>query len=409
MKIAVVGLGYIGLPTALLLANAGHRVIGIDVDKVKIEKLNNEILPFKEKGLEELFNKANSNFTATTNYDVLEDVDAVIVCVPTPMKDKKMMGDYVFNAMKMVGKYLRKGQTVILESTVTPGTTAGKVREILENNSGLVTGKDFYLAYCPERALPGNTLYEMINNDRIIGGINKESAEKAKELYSSFVKGIIYLTSSTVAEMAKVVENTYRDVNIAFANELAKIAERLGVNVYEVIKLANKHPRVNVHQPGIGVGGHCLPIDPWFLVEIYPEAEFIPLARKINNEMVNKVVKVIEKLNIRRITIFGESYKPDVDDTRESPTHRLKETLEKNGVKVRIYDPIVHPEVSLEDSIKGAQGIVISTVHNVFRKIDWDEVVSSLDEPKLIVDGRHFFNVPPQGAMFYGIGRGDVN
>ncbi len=409
MKVGVIGLGYIGLPTALLLANAGHEVVGIDIDAKKVEKLRNGILPFQERGLEELFEKAKKNFKATTDYSSLRNVNAIIVSVPTPMKDRKMMGDYVFNAMEMVGKNLKKGQLVILESTVTPGTTAGKVREILERESGLKAGEDFLLAYCPERAIPGNTIYEMVHNDRIIGGIDEESAKRAKELYSTFVKGNIYTTSSTVAEMVKVVENTYRDVNIALANELAKIAEKIGVNVYEVIELANKHPRVNVHQPGIGVGGHCLPIDPWFLVEVYPEAKLIPTAREINDEMVNDVVKIIEKTGIKRVTIFGEAYKPDVDDTRESPTHKLRDLLERRGIEVRIYDPIVHPNISLDKAIKNSQCIVISTAHSIFKDLNWEKIISSLEEPKLIVDGRHFFEKPPSGALFYGIGRGDVN
>ena len=409
MKVTVVGLGYIGLPTALLLASAGHKVEGIDINSKRIKKLNDGILPFQEKDLDKLFIKVKYNFKATTHYSGIENSDAIIVCVPTPMRDRKMMGDYVFKAMEMVGKHLKKEQLVVLESTVTPGTTNGKVKDILERESGLEAGKDFYLAFCPERAIPGNTIYEMVHNDRIIGGINEESAKRAKELYSSFVKGKIYTTSSTVAEMVKVVENTYRDVNIALANELAKIAERIGVNVYEVIELANKHPRVNLHQPGIGVGGHCLPLDPWFLVEVYPEAKLIPTAREINDGVVDDVVKIIEKIGVKRVTIFGEAYKPDVDDTRESPAHKLRVLLEDKGLEVNVYDPIVHPKISLEETIKNSQCIVISTAHSIFRNLNWDEIISSLEEPKLIVDGRHFFSEPPSGVLFYGIGRGDVN
>jgi len=409
MYVAVIGLGYIGLPTALLIANAGHRVVGIDIDEEKIRKLNSGMLPFQEKGLDDIFDRNKDNFEATTRYEVLEKTDAIIVCVPTPMKDKKMMGDYVFDAMEKVGTYLKKGQLVVLESTVTPGTTTGKVKEILEKKSGLVAGEDFYLVFCPERAIPGNTIHEMIHNDRIIGGVNEESAQKAKELYSSFVKGNIYLTTATVAEMTKVVENTYRDVNIALANELAKIAEKIGVNVYEVIELANKHPRVNIHQPGIGVGGHCLPLDPWFLVEVYPEAEIIPLSRKINESMVERVVEYVKKFDIRTITIFGEAYKSDVDDTRESPTHKLKKELEELGISVKIYDPIVHPEISLENTIENSQGIIISTAHTIFKDLNWDKIINSLEEPKLLIDGRHLFESPPGGVKFYGIGRGDIN
>lgn len=409
MKVAVIGLGYIGLPTALLIAANGNKVVGVDIDSIKVEKLNKGSLPFKEKGLDELFQKAKDNFVATNSFDKIKNADAIIVCVPTPIRSKKMDDKYVVSAMTEVGKRLKKGQLVVLESTVTPGTTERKVKNILERESRLICCEDFYLAYCPERAIPGNTIYEMIHNDRPIGGVDRESALRASRLYSTFVKGNLILTRATIAEMAKVAENSYRDVNIALANELAKIAEKVGVNVFDVINVANKHPRVNIHTPGIGVGGHCLPLDPWFLVEVYPKAEIIPLARKINKSMVDRVINKLEKEGSKNVLIFGEAYKPDVDDTRESPSLDLYNKLTKKGFNARIYDPVVRESDDLNEKLESVDTIIIATAHSIFKTLDWEDIVNKLKPPKLVVDGRYFFREPPHGAKFYGIGRGDVN
>jgi len=409
VKVAVIGLGYIGLPTALLIAANGNKVVGVDIDSIKVEKLNKGSLPFKEKGLDELFQKAKDNFVATNSFDKIKNADAIIVCVPTPIRSKKMDDKYVVSAMTEVGKRLKKGQLVVLESTVTPGTTERKVKNILERESRLICCEDFYLAYCPERAIPGNTIYEMIHNDRPIGGVDRESALRASRLYSTFVKGNLILTRATIAEMAKVAENSYRDVNIALANELAKIAEKVGVNVFDVINVANKHPRVNIHTPGIGVGGHCLPLDPWFLVEVYPKAEIIPLARKINKSMVDRVINKLEKEGSKNVLIFGEAYKPDVDDTRESPSLDLYNKLTKKGFNARIYDPVVRESDDLNEKLESVDTIIIATAHSIFKTLDWEDIVNKLKPPKLVVDGRYFFREPPHGAKFYGIGRGDVN
>jgi len=392
--IAVIGLGYIGLPTALLLAKAGNKVTGIDIDPAKVKTLNQGKLPFQENGLEELFEAAKQNFRATTKPE-LEQADTIIICVPTPMKDKKMDSTPLEAAIETIKKHAKGKKLVIIESTVTPGTTKKLAQQL-----------DHWLAYCPERAIPGNTLHEMIYNDRTIGG-TPESAEKARAIYSTFVKGEISLTDSTAAEMAKVAENTYRDVNIALANELALIAEEAGTNIHEVIKLANKHPRVNLHQPGIGVGGHCLPIDPWFLVEVYPNAKLIPLSRKINSHMTKRIVELLTTAHVKRVTVLGIAYKPDVDDTRESPGKELKKQLEKKGITVKVYDPLVNPEQKLEESLEHAQAIVLATAHSAFKNLDWREIAGKLEEPKLIIDGRNMIE-PPANARYYGIGRGDL-
>ena len=407
MNVGVVGLGYIGLPTALLLAHSGHKVIGIDVNKEKIEKLNEGKLPFEEKELDKLFKKAKRYFSVTTDFSAIENCSAVIICVPTPMKNKRMDAKYIIAAVKNTGRNIKKNTLVILESTVTPGTTGKLVKNLLERESRLKAEKDFYLAYCPERAIPGNTIYEMVNNDRIIGGINIKSAERAKKLYSSFVKGKIYLTDSKTAEMVKVSENTYRDVNIALANEMASIAEELGVNIYEVIKLANRHPRVNFLTPGLGVGGHCLPLDPWFLVEVYPKAKLIPTSRKINNNMIKKAVCLANKLKPKKIVILGAAYKANVDDVRESPSLRLYNVL-KDKYNVQLVDPTVFPNQDVYNKVKDSDLIIIGAAHKIFRKLSWSRIRKLMRKPN-IYDGRHFFMNAPKGFEYWCIGRGDLH
>ncbi len=344
MKICVVGLGYIGLPTALLLAKGGHNIIGFDVNKDKIEKLNKGELPFKEKGLSELFKQTKNKFTATNK---IRKADVFIICVPTPItKQKKCDLRYVKKATESVSKVLKKGNLVILESTVSPGTTNGIVRKILEK-SKLKVNKDFLLSYVSEKAIPGNTLFEMQNNTRIIGAVNKKSGELTKKIYLSFVKGKIILTSPELAEISKLMENTFRDVNIALANEFKMICDELKINVFKAIELANNHPRVNILKPGVGVGGHCLPIDPWFLIEKTKSGKLIRTARKINDTQPKYIVKRIKWLIKERkiknpiIGMLGIAYKPGVDDIRESPMIKIYNLLRKEGFKVLVTDPLI--------------------------------------------------------------------
>ena len=407
-KICVVGLGYIGLPTALLFAVSGYEVVGVDIKRSITEKVNRKVMPFDEKGLQELLIKAidSHRFRASTTP---EKADVFIIAVPTPFDKKNRMADlgYVIEATKSIASLLEKGNLVIIESTVPPGVCEKCIIPILEENCntgkvGLKAKEDFFVAHCPERAIPGNTLYEMMNNDRIIGGIDENSSELARELYESFVTGNIYVTSIRTAEMVKLMENTYRDINIALANEFAQIAEEAGIDVWEAIELANKHPRVNILKPGPGVGGHCIAVDPWFLTEDSTKSRIISLAREINDgmpvyvlhilkDMLNKLKK--ENLTIT-ITIFGVTYKGNVSDTRETPALKFIRLAEKEGYKVKIYDPHVkdgdfeYPILPLEDAVQDSDCIVVIADHSEFKSLSPDEI-GKLMRTRKIFDTRN--------------------
>lgn len=395
-KICVLGLGYIGLPTALLFASNGFEVIGVDINKKIVNVLNKGKVPFKEPGLDKLLKKAKNNFTTQTH---VVDADIFLIAVPTPFE--KSVGvtnlKYVRLATEMIYPHLKLKNLVILESTVPPGTSEKLVIPILEK-SGLKAG-DFYFAHCPERAIPGKTLYEMIHNDRVIGGYDKKSAELTKEIYSSFVKGNIYLTDVKTSEFLKLIENTYRDVNIALANEFAKIAEEIGINIWEAIKLANKHPRVNILKPGPGVGGHCIAIDPLFLTENSTECRMILLAREINDSMPNYVLQIVRSLlkGIKDpiITVFGVAYKGNVDDTRETPALKFIKLAENEGYKVKCYDPYVkefeYEILDLDEAVKDSDCIVIISDHSQFKEIE-PEKISKLMRNKNIVDSRNILD-----------------
>ncbi len=375
MKICVLGLGYIGLPTALLLAERGFEVIGVDVDENVVNTLNQGQLHISEPGLLELFEQACCNFAAQI---VVPVADVYLIAVPTPLNKHIRVSDleYIRSVAEMIYPHLRKGNLVILESTVPPCTSEKLLIPILEK-SGLKAG-EFQYVHCPERAIPGNTLYEMIHNDRIIGGVDTESAEAAKAVYSSYVQGRIYLTDVTTAEFVKLIENTSRDINIAIANSFAQIAEDYGVDIWEAIDLANKHPRVDILQPGPGVGGHCIAIDPWFLTEGSIRAGLIQLSREINDSMPNYVIHLVRKMlrGIRdpTLTIFGVSYKKDIGDTRETPALKFIQLAENEGYRVRCYDPHVsafdYPLYDLDEAVQGSDCIVLITDHDLFRYID---------------------------------------
>ncbi|NJE30331.1 nucleotide sugar dehydrogenase [Thermococcus sp. 18S1] len=397
MKISVLGLGYIGLPTALLFASAGYDVIGVDIDSEKVNMLNQGMLPFQEPGLDELFEKAQKKFRATTK---VEPSDVFLIAVPTPADSHTKTADliYVRSAAEMIYPHLKEGDLVILESTVPPLTTEKLVVPILEK-SRLKAGYDFYVAHCPERAIPGKTIYEMVHNDRVVGGINKKSAELTKRLYRSFVKGKLYITDATTAEFVKLIENTYRDVNIALVNELAQIAEEYHINIWEAIELANKHPRVHLHKPGPGVGGHCISIDPWFVIQNSSNGKLIAMARYTNDTMPNYVVKKVKKIlkdiKYPTITIFGVAYKGNVDDTRETPALRIIKLAENEGINIRVYDPVVkdfeYPLLDLEDAVKDSDCIVVVTDHEIFKYLD-PEPVGKLMRNKIVVDTRNILN-----------------
>lgn len=349
MKINIIGLGYIGLPTALMFAKSGIKVIGTDYNYNIINQLNNNQIPFEEEGLEELFQNAKKNgIEFSTNYI---KTDTYILAVPTPyiQESKKLDPKYVISATNSVLDVCEKGATIIIESTISPGTIDRYIRPIIVER-GFVIGKDVHLLHAPERIIPGNMVYELENNSRTIGADNVEIGERIKELYSSFCKADIVVTDIRSAEMSKVVENTFRDINIAFANELTKICRSDDMDVYEIIRIANMHPRVNILQPGPGVGGHCISVDPWFLVGDYPDlTNMILTARKTNDSMPEHVLKRIRDImrehNIKDITkvgLYGLAYKEDVDDTRESPTYQLLHRMDEHlAFGVKVFDPFI--------------------------------------------------------------------
>jgi len=346
--VVVVGMGVVGLPAALLLAQASYNVIGVDINKDVVNLLSKGVLPahIKETELQELLqdSQIQKNFHVQL---IPNQANSFIVAVPTPLDSSGKRADLSFlkRASESITPYLKKGNLVVIESTIPPLTCRRFVKPILEK-SGLKVGWDILLAHCPERVLPGNIYHEIIHNDRIIGGVNKESSQRAKKLYSSFVKGEMYITDDVTAELCKLMENTYRDVNIALANEFSSVAEGLGIDSKEAIKLSNKHPRVNILNPGIGVGGHCIPIDPWFIYEVDEKnSTLIATARKINDEMPKKIAgkirEAVGKNKKAKIVALGASYKADTADLRESPAVRIVEILRGDGFNVDHYDPLI--------------------------------------------------------------------
>jgi UDP-N-acetyl-D-mannosaminuronic acid dehydrogenase len=401
-KICVVGLGYIGLPTSLMFAKAGYEVVGVDVNERVVRSLNAGIIPIVENGIEEVFEEVCRQYSFRAQAEPAS-ADAYIIAVPTPVNtDHSANLDYVTAAAHAILPYLQEGNIVIVESTIPPRTTEDIVAPILRE-AGWEVGHDIYLAHCPERVLPGNIFRELVENSRIIGGYDEASAEVAASYYRAFVKGEILLTSSTSAEMAKLMENTYRDVNIALANELAKASAVLGVNALEVIQLANKHPRVNLHSPGPGVGGHCIAVDPYFIIEKAPSATpLMALSRDINNSMPAFVVEQVEKLvppfEGNPIAVFGLTYKGNIDDIRESPALTVVNLLKQRGYEVKAHDPHVQPDqcplrlLPATKALDGAHCLVVLADHNEFRIID-DGWLRDMKYP-LILDMKNCMRIP---------------
>lgn len=393
----VIGLGYIGLPTALMMASHGVEVIGTDYNKELVDTLNAGKTTFKEDGLDELFqNAVKAGIKFTTEY---QNTDVYIVSVPTPYDkfSKKVDACYVVEAVKDVMKVCHKGATVVIESTVSPGTIDKFVRPVIEEN-GFTIGQDINLVHAPERIIPGNMVYELLHNNRTIGADDKAVGEKDKELYSSFCQGEIVVTDIRTAEMTKVVENTFRAVNIAFANELAKICRHDNMDVYEIIKICNMHPRVNILQPGPGVGGHCISVDPWFLVGDYPSlAKVIDESMKTNDGMpdfvlnrIYEIMKVNKITDISKVGLYGLTYKENVDDMRESPTLQMLESMERHlcGDLVKVYDPFITKDIvpnqyhDLDKFINDVELVVLLVGH--------DEIKQNMDKlkGKVILDTR---------------------
>lgn len=393
----VIGLGYIGLPTALMMASHGVEVIGTDYNKELVDTLNAGKTTFKEDSLDELFqNAVKAGIKFTTEY---QNTDVYIVSVPTPYDkfSKKVDACYVVEAVKDVMKVCHKGATVVIESTVSPGTIDKFVRPVIEEN-GFTIGQDINLVHAPERIIPGNMVYELLHNNRTIGADDKAVGEKVKELYSSFCQGEIVVTDIRTAEMTKVVENTFRAVNIAFANELAKICRHDNMDVYEIIKICNMHPRVNILQPGPGVGGHCISVDPWFLVGDYPSlAKVIDESMKTNDGMpdfvLNRIYEIMKEnkiTDISKVGLYGLTYKENVDDMRESPTLQMLESMERHlcGDLVKVYDPFITKDIvpnqyhDLDKFINDVEFVVLLVGH--------DEIKQNMDKlkGKVILDTR---------------------
>lgn len=395
--INIIGLGYIGLPTALMFAKSGIKVVGTDYNENLVNTLNGGKLTFEEGGLEELFQEARSKgIEFSTEY---QKTHTYILAVPTPYikESKKLDPKYVMSAVNSVLDVCEKGAVIIIESTTSPGTVDKYIRPEIEKR-GYDIGDDIHLMHAPERIIPGNMIYELENNSRTIGADNLEIGEKVKGLYSNFCKAEIVVTDIRSAEMSKVVENTYRDINIAFANELAKICRTDIMDVYEIIRIANMHPRVNILQPGPGVGGHCISVDPWFLVGDYPDlTNLILTARKINDSMPGHVLGRIRDImrehgikDITKVGLYGLAYKENVDDTRESPTLQLLGRMDEHlAFGVKVFDPFVrdrivdHQFMNFEDFLNEIEILVVMVGH--------DHIKNNMDiiKDKLVLDTKN--------------------
>lgn len=393
--INVIGLGYIGLPTALMMASHGVEVVGTDHNAELVHTLNSGHTTFEEKGLEELFQAAvESGIRFTTQY---QTTDIYIISVPTPYDkfSKKVDAAYVVAAVKEVLKVAMQGAVIVIESTISPGTINKYIRPLLEADDD-ISGKGIRLAHAPERIIPGNMVYELVHNNRTIGADDKEIGEKIKSCYASFCQGEIVVTDICTAEMTKVVENTYRAVNIAFANELAKICRHDDMDVYEIIRICNMHPRVNILQPGPGVGGHCISVDPWFLVGDYPSlAKVIDESMKTNDSMpdfvLNRIYEIMREnhmTDISRVGIYGLTYKENVDDMRESPTLQMLESMERHlcGKLVKVYDPFVSYNVTQNQYHD--LGTFLDAVDLVVVMVKHDEIRRNMDrlKGKIVLD-----------------------
>lgn len=385
--VSILGLGYIGLPTALIAAQYGYTVYGYDVDSSRVDRINNYDPVIQEP---ELFDKlgialASGRFKASTT---LESADYYIIAVPTPFKENKKADlSFVWKAVTTLSTVLQKGSVIILESTVPVGTT-DQLAAFLATKTGLVAGKDFFIAHCPERVLPGRIFTELIHNSRIIGGITPRCFEKAAEFYKKFVTGQLYLTNATAAEMVKLVENSSRDTQIAFANQVAAMAYQVGLDPYEIIELANKHPRVNILNPSCGVGGHCIAVDPWFLVETFPDhTTLLKAARLVNDNKPLQVVSTVRsaiqawyKHHVQKPTVLvlGLTYKADIDDIRESPALLIAKKLQRysditllinepNIESTVIHDHFTEPLVSLEYGLEHADIVIALVNHSHYK------------------------------------------
>lgn len=412
MKLTTIGLGYIGLPTSIMFAKHGVDVVGVDINKEAVDKLNNGQIHIEEPGLQEAYEEvlAKDKFKASLEP---ERADTFIIAVPTPNNNDEYEScdiTLVMSAVKSIVPYLEKGNTLIVESTIAPRTTDDHVKPYLESQ-GFTIGEDIYLVHCPERVLPGKILHELVHNNRIIGGMTPECVEAGKKVYGTFVQGEMIETNAKTAEMSKLMENTYRDLNIALANELAMVCNNLDINVLEVIKMANKHPRVNIHLPGPGVGGHCLAVDPYFIIAKDPETTtLIQEGRKINRSMPQYVIeeskKILNEVNGNKIVVFGLTYKGDVDDVRESPAFDIYNELRKEkDLEIEAYDPHVElafVEKDVQKAVKDASLVLILSDHSEFKTLTDNEFEGMRD--KIIFDTKNIVKNDFNNTQYYNYG-----
>ena len=374
-KIVVIGTGYVGLPLAIMLARSGYEVIGVDIEENIVSAINEGTLHLAEEEVKQIFKEPQVRKNLLAQKSPCE-ADVFIISVPTPLNEKERIADLsqVIGGVESVLPFLRSGNLVIIESTVPPLTCRQFIAPLLEK-TGLKVGEDILLCHCPERILPGDVFDEIVHNDRVIGGLDNKAAEMAREIYASFVTGDLYLTDDVTAELVKLMENTYRDVNIALANEFAAVAEGLELDIMQAIKLANRHPRVDILKPSIGTGGHCIPVDPWFIKEIDPvNSRLIHTARLINDEMPHKIAAKIRQtlrdIKSPRIVALGVTYKPDIYDTRNSPALKIIDLLREDGYQMEVYDPLAkgYPYTSIEEAAKEADCLVVLVEHQTIKE-----------------------------------------
>jgi UDP-N-acetyl-D-mannosaminuronic acid dehydrogenase len=423
-RIVVVGLGYVGLPVACMFAKAGFQVMGIRRDSEKIAQINQGICPIegKEPGLPELLAEVirQGRLKATTDYKVCRKTQVALIAVETPVDKttKKPSYEALRATLQGLGQNLQAGTLVIIESTIAPRTMETVVKPILEEASGLKVNEGFYLSNCPERVMPGRLLANIENCSRVVGGMSPETAQAAVELYRYIVKADLDLTDCLTAELVKTVENTYRDVQIAFANEVALLCESVGADVWEVRQLVNKSPQRDMHLPGPGVGGHCIPKDPWLLIHGTGDdfkARLIPTARAINDSMPLHMVELVEgalrevgkKVQGARIAVLGYAYKENTDDARNSPTIPLVTRLEELGAEVAVHDPYVKGyNDELEKVVTGSDCVVVMAAHDQYRELNLGDLKTRLRIP-VVVDGRNIFEkekAQVAGFIYKGVG-----
>tara|TARA_Y100000310_G_C20681751_1_gene816394 strand:- start:1580 stop:2848 length:1269 start_codon:yes stop_codon:yes gene_type:complete len=413
MKVAIIGLGYVGLPVACICA-LKHEVVGADIDKEKIDLLKEGKCPTKDDYLENQFNKIKSKLEVTSDLkEAVKDVEVVIICVPTPIDNNhKPNLTALKSATTSVSEAMKENTLVIIESTIFPGTTEEVVKPILDES-----GKKILLAHCPERIDPGNKNFTIENLPRVVGGIDKESSLKAYEFYEKIINAPIREVSSVkAAEATKIMENTFRDINIAFVNEMAKSFDKAGIDIMEVINAAGTKFSFMAHYPGVGVGGHCIPVDPYYLIEKAKQSgfnhEFLKLARNINESMPNYTVELLEKelgeLKGVKIGVLGRAYKANVDDIRESPALKVIEILTEKGADISIFDPYVKKEGDVKDLnelLENSDYIILVTDHKEFKNMDIKKLQGRI---KIVIDGRNCLDkeeIKSLGIKYRGIGR----